>query len=82
MSTTIADERLYQAYRAERDNGASHSEIKASGVYPDCETYCMRYDLAVGRYVQAMRQRDRTEPDTRGSDFDPYFGRRLNEGNT
>lgn len=67
---------LYQAYRAERDAGFTHAQIVASGVYPEAEAYCLRYDLAIAAYADAMRQRQ--ERDNIG-DLDTY-GRPLRDG--
>jgi hypothetical protein len=50
-----SQERLYQAYRRDRDDGMSHAQIVADGVYStDAEAFCLRYDLAVAGYADAM----------------------------
>jgi hypothetical protein len=62
--TDRSDERLYEAYRRERDiGGLSHAQILALGIFPaeDAERYALRFSVACSRYAEAMRNRDRYE---------------------
>ncbi len=67
------NERIYQAYRADRDAGVSHREIVAAGLYgEEVEAFCLRYDMAVAAYSEAMIRVDQTrrlEGDERSQQF-------------
>jgi hypothetical protein len=71
------DERLYEAYRYERDHGHSHVQILELGLFPpaDAERYALRFSAACSRYAEAMKGRNRYE----APDLD-LCGRRLREG--
>lgn len=58
-SDTATDDRLYEAYRYERDHGLSHAQILELGLFPtaDAERYCMRFSKANAAYAHAMRNR-------------------------
>lgn len=63
-------ERLYQAYRTDRDDGLSHAQIVAQGVYgADVEDFALRYSLACAAYADAMIRR-RSDERFQGSDGD------------
>lgn len=61
-----SEERLYEAYRKDRDGtwhtpAKSHSEIVADGVFSSCdiEAFALRYSLVQAAYVDAMIQGDK-----------------------
>lgn len=75
-----ANERLYQAYRRDRDDGMSHAQIVLDGVYGEqVEAFAMRYSLTQSAYADAMRKQDQQrrleggpEPAPRESRVDPW----------
>jgi hypothetical protein len=62
-----SEERLYRAYQRDRDDGMSHAQIVADGVYPNAEAYAQRYSRAEAAYVHAMGAPRRNADDSPGT---------------